>query len=100
MITPVKSVSLNRLRTAYDYNQMGLVKIVHQPTGKFYLAKGKMYETAQVEMTLLYDKRHSNKRLQRAFDAEADFYFEFYPTTSVGRVRKELLEGVSSHLIL
>ena len=100
MPTPLRTVSLTRLKTASDCNQQGWVKLIHIPTGKWYLVKGRMFDAAIKEFELLRSDKHPNKRLQRCYNAEGEFSIEFYPTSAAGKLRKELMDGIHTHLIL
>lgn len=100
MITPLKGVSGSRLNTIKDLDQVGLVKMIHQPSGKVHFLKGKMYSTICKTMELLKEKKYGNGKVQKCYNAEPDFYFELYVDKDLPAVKKALMMDIKGYLVL
>lgn len=101
MTAPAKSVSIKRIVTASDQRGRGVVKMIHMPTGKFYLIHGAMYKALLDVLEQLGEGTYWLTSLQKAYNAEPDFQFEFYPAGNrdVRHIKKELFSGKHAHLV-
>lgn len=100
MFTPIKGVSLSRLRSICEFDQVGLVKMIHQPTGKVHFLKGKMYSTIQKTVKLLSEGKYGNGKVQKCYNAEADFYFELYEDDDLSALKKYLSSALDKYLVI